>query len=347
MGARRNTRRRGGVDLPALRADLRAAVPDATAALVVTVAIFVWLYARVRSGSSPSVTVMPFMAEADTYVMYWLCQAFGWSALLWAWVTTMLGLLRSGHTPRWFPVPPRRLERWHRTTSLTTVALMFLHAALFFAELVRENEDDQAWAGRLWSAFVDTFVPGGYDSGTGKVAILIGLLAFYLAIPLGLAYYLRTRLGARSWRALHRFVLAVYVMSAWHTLLYGTNVWFDGWPRTTLWLLQLPPALLLLTRLIVPARPSERGGALRGRPMALILRIVALTAVAATIATIIVVVVSGRDGGRTPGVGGAGLNVTPGMVWAGFAVFVVILAVAVGLSRRGEPVRTVERAVPR
>ncbi len=347
MGDRRNTRRRKGVDLSALRADVRAAVPDATAALVVTVAIFVWLYARARSGSSPTITVMPFMAEADTYVMYWLCQAFGWSALLWAWVTTMLGLLRSGHTPGWFPASPARLERWHRTTSLTTVALMFLHAALFFAELVRENRDDKAWVGRLWSAFVRTFVPGGYDSGTGKVAILLGLLAFYLAIPLGLAYYFRTRLGARSWRALHRFVLAVYVLSVWHTLLYGTNVWFDGWPRTTLWLLQLPPALLLLARLIVPARPSERGGALRGRPMALTLRIAALTAVAATIATIIVVVVSGRDGGRTPGVDGAGLNVTPGMVWVGFAVFVVILAVAMGLSRRGEPVRTAERAASR
>src|SRR5690606_41118522 len=145
--------------------------------------------------------------------------------------------------------------------------------------------------------------------------LLLGLLAFYLAIPLGLAYYFRTRLGARSWRALHRFVLAVYVLSVWHTLLYGTNVWFDGWPRTTLWLLQLPPALLLLARLIVPARPSERGGALRGRPMALTLRIAALTAVAATIATITVVVVSGRDGGRTPGGDGAGINVTPGMGW--------------------------------
>ena len=185
MGARRNTRRRGGVDLPALRADLRAAVPDATAALVVTVAIFVWLYARVRSGSSPSVTVMPFMAEADTYVMYWLCQAFGWSALLWAWVTTMLGLLRSGHTPGWFPASPARLERWHRTTSLTTVALMFLHAALFFAELVRENRDDKAWVGRLWSAFVRTFVPGGYDSAGNLTTDAAAIEASQRALPVG------------------------------------------------------------------------------------------------------------------------------------------------------------------
>lgn len=333
-GAGMGGRGRAGMDGAALRADLRAAVPDATAALVVTGAIFVWLHARVRTGVSQTVEVMPFLADANAFVMYWLCQAFGWSALLWAWVTTMLGLLRSGRTPRWPPVSAGRLERWHRTTSLTTIALMFLHALLFFLELVRTNEDGLEWAGRVWSAFVDTFVPGGYATGTGRVAILIGLLAFYLAIPLGLAYYFRTRLGARSWRALHRFVVLVYVLSVWHTLLYGTNVWFDGWPRTTLWLLQLPPALLLLARLVAPARPSERGGVLRARPFALVRRASGLTAVAGAIAAVLVVVISGRDGGRTPGVDGAGLTVTQGMIWAGLAVLAAVLVVAVGVARR-------------
>ena len=279
---------------------------------------------------------MPFLADADTFAMYWLCQAFGWSALLWAWLTTMLGLLRSGRPPRWLPVSPARLERLHRTTSLTTVALMFLHAVLFFAELVRDNEDGLSWAGRVWSAFVDTFVPGGYASGTGRIAVLLGLLALYLAIPLGLAYYARTRLGARAWRALHRFVLVVYVLSVWHTLLYGTNVWFDGWPRTTLWLLQLPPAVLLLTRLLAPARPSERNDALRGRPLALLRRVAAVTAAAAVIASVVAVVLSGRDGGRTRGVDGAGLTVTQGMVWTGLAAFAAVLVVAVVLAKRAE-----------
>lgn len=50
---------------PGLRADLRAAVPDAAAALVVTAAIFVWLYLRVRSGASATVAVMPFLADAN------------------------------------------------------------------------------------------------------------------------------------------------------------------------------------------------------------------------------------------------------------------------------------------
>ncbi|MEU6645610.1 ferric reductase-like transmembrane domain-containing protein [Saccharomonospora sp. NPDC046836] len=328
---------RQGLDRVALRADLRAAVPDATAALVVTAAVFAWLYARVRSGESATLAVMPFLADANAYWMYWLCQAFGWSALLWAWLTTMLGLLRSGTGPRWVPVAASRLERWHRTTSLTTIALMAAHAVLFFAEMIRTNEDGLGVAGRVWSAFVDTFVPGGYSSGTGRVAILLGLFALYLAIPLGLLYYFRASAGARLWRAVHRFVIVVYVLSVWHTLLYGTNVWFDGWPRTTLWALQLPVAGLLLARLLSPARPGERlrrSGYTGVR--AVLLRAAGLTVTMGAMLAVVAVLITGRDGGRTPGGEGAPLSVTPGMLWAGLAVFAVAVAVAIAVVQRAE-----------
>ncbi|TKG71021.1 ferric reductase-like transmembrane domain-containing protein [Prauserella endophytica] len=333
---------RTGLDRAALRADLRAAVPDATIALGITVAIFGWLYERVRAETSATVAVMPFLADANEYWMYWACQAFGWSALLWAWLTTMLGLLRSGPGPRRRPVSAVRLERWHRSTSLTTIGLMFAHAALFFAELVRANSDGLGPLGRVWSAFVETFVPGGYGSGTGVVAILLGLLALYLAIPLGLLYYFRGGTGARLWRALHRFVIVVYVLSVWHTLLYGTNVWFDGWPRTTLWLLQLPVALVLLARLLAPARRAERARDASRPAWARVLWGGAVTAVLGAIAVVVAVVVTGRDGGRTPDVPSAPLSVTQGMVWAGLAVFAVGVAATILVVRRS-PVRPPRR----
>jgi ferric reductase like protein len=283
-----------------LRADLRAAVPDALAGLLVTASVFAFLYARIRNGESDTVAVMPFLAEADTYWMYWLSQAFGWSALLWAWGTVMFGLLLSGPRPGWLPLSYAQLERLHRTTSLSTMALMFAHAFMFGAELVR-YEVAWSWPRRFWEAFMDAFVPGGYSSGTGQWAIPIGQAALYLAIPLGLLFYVRQRIGPRLWRATHRFVVVVYVLSVWHTLLYGTNVWYDGWPRTTLWLLQLPPAALLLLRLLRPARRAERltltprsggwwpwwGSRLLGR-----------LAAAAVVAGLIAVVVTGHDGGR-------------------------------------------------
>ncbi|MGX1679261.1 ferric reductase-like transmembrane domain-containing protein [Streptomyces althioticus] len=286
-------------DRVALRGDLRAALPDATAAVVVTALVFAFLWARMDSGASDTVAVMPFMDDPGTYWMYLLSQAFGWSALLWAWGTVMLGLVLSGPRPARLPVSRQVLERWHRTTSLTTMALMFAHALMFAAELVR-YETKVDWAQRLWVAFADTFVPGWYDSGTGQVAIPIGQGALYLAIPLGLLFYVRHRIGANTWRRLHRFVIVVYVLSVWHTLLYGTNVWYGEWPRTMLWLLQLPVAALLLIRLLRPARRAERlgpaGGGV-GRP-GWWLRAAGRGAVGAVVVGLLVVVVSGRDGGR-------------------------------------------------
>ncbi|OKI06155.1 hypothetical protein A6A06_37990 [Streptomyces sp. CB02923] len=284
-----------------LRADLRAALPDAGAAVVVTVAVFVFLYLRMRSGASATVAVMPFMDDPGTYWMYLLSQAFGWSGLLWAWGTVMFGLLLSGPGPGRLPVSRAVLERWHRTTSLTTMALMFAHALMFAAELVRDA-GGLAWAARLWSAFADTFVPGWYDSGTGKLAIPIGQGALYLAVPLGLLFYVRHRIGASTWRRLHRFVIVVYVLSVWHTLLYGTNVWYDGWPRTALWLLQVPIAVLLLLRLVRPARRAERLGA-PGRqtgvfPLRWTARAAGRAAVVAVVVGLLAVVLSGHDGGR-------------------------------------------------
>ncbi|MER5631471.1 ferric reductase-like transmembrane domain-containing protein [Streptomyces nitrosporeus] len=293
------TQRRAPGGRVALRGDLRAALPDATAAVVVTALVFAFLYARMGSGASDTVAVMPFMDDPGTYWMYLLSQAFGWSGLLWAWGTVMLGLLLSGPRPARLPVSRQVLERWHRTTSLTTMALMSAHALMFAAELVR-YETKVAWAERLWVAFADSFVPGWYDSGTGRIAIPLGQGALYLAIPLGLLFYVRHRIGANTWRRLHRFVIVVYVLSVWHTLLYGTNVWYGEWPRTALWLLQLPVAVLLLLRLLKPARRAEKLGPPGGgtaRP-AWWARAAGRAVAAAVVVGLIAVVVSDRDGGR-------------------------------------------------
>ncbi|MFE5851758.1 MULTISPECIES: ferric reductase-like transmembrane domain-containing protein [unclassified Streptomyces] len=282
-----------------LRSDLRAGLVDGVIALVVTAAVFAILYARIEAKTSSTVTVMPFMADAGAFWMYFLSQAFGWSALLWAWGTVVLGLLLSGPRPGRLPLSAPTLERLHRTTSLNTIALIFAHALLFGAELVNHNKD--GLLGAMGTAFVEVFVPGGYDSGTGRIAIPVGQGALYLAIPLGLLFYVRHRIGPKTWRVMHRFVLVVYVLSVWHTLLYGTNVWYDGWFRTTIWLLQLPIAALFLMRLLRPARRSERLRGLgdrKGSATGWSLRFAGRAAAVAVVVVLLAVVITGRDGGR-------------------------------------------------
>ncbi|CAO0836945.1 hypothetical protein SMICM17S_06182 [Streptomyces microflavus] len=196
--------------------------------------------------------------------------------------------------------PGRRPQRLHHHASQSHRA-NDAQALLFGAELVRHST--ASWNSALTTAFIETFVPGGYDSGTGQIAIPVGQAALYLAIPLGLLFYVRHRIGPKTWRVLHRFVIVVYVLSVWHTLLYGTNVWYDGWFRTSVWLLQLPIAALLLLRLLRPARrsrscPSRPGPATASRT-GWALRLGGRLAVVGVMVALVVVVVSGNDGGRT------------------------------------------------
>ncbi|WP_251840523.1 hypothetical protein, partial [Oceanitalea stevensii] len=65
-------------------------------ALVITALLYVWLYRLAQDGQSNTVLVMPFMDNPDAHRWYWLSQAFGWTALLWAWGTLLLGLNRPG-----------------------------------------------------------------------------------------------------------------------------------------------------------------------------------------------------------------------------------------------------------
>ncbi|GAB3460374.1 ferric reductase-like transmembrane domain-containing protein [Streptomonospora sediminis] len=333
----RERKRTGRFDWQGLRSDLRGAVPDAALALVVTGLVFVLLYVRVENGTSATIRVMPMLADAPKFWMYWLSQAFGWSGLLWAYVTVLFGLLRSGPRPPWQWLTVPRVEKLHRTTSLTTIGLMFMHAFMFFADQVRSNQQDFSWAGGLLKAFADVFVPGVYSSGTGRIAILLGLLAFYLAIPLGLAFYVRQRTGSRMWRALHRFIIVVYVLSVWHTLLYGTNVWFDGPFRTLVWALQMPLAALLLLRLLAPARPSERlrlrGPGRESRTLPLTARFAGRLAAAATVLGLLAVVITGADGGRTPGGEPPGLWPEQWVIWAGLLVLALVLVAVVHRTR--------------
>ncbi|WP_016697047.1 ferric reductase-like transmembrane domain-containing protein [Actinoalloteichus spitiensis] len=271
-----------------LRSDLRAVLPDLAIALLVTASVYGILHWRIDNGTSDTVLVMPFMADAAANWPYWLSQAFGWSALLWSWVTVLFGLLVGGSRPAWIRLRPATVERLHRTTSLTVIALIFAHALV----LSWDSGND----------LLGAFVPGLYSHAPGRFAVAIGVIAFWLALPMGLTYYVRNRMGPRLWRLIHRFIIVVYVLGIWHTFLWGTNVWFTGGLRTVLWVMQVPVALLFLWRLLYPARrgervpwrPSEWSGGLGVRDIgSLVLRLGA----AAVVVALLVVIATGNTGG--------------------------------------------------
>ena len=81
----------------------------------------------------------------------------------------------------------------------------------------------------------------------------VGIIGGWLAAILGLSFYVRRWIGNQTWRRLHRWTFAVYVMSIAHTLGSGSDA------RST-WLLYIllvtAAPLLLLT--LYRVRPAKR-----------------------------------------------------------------------------------------
>lgn len=240
--SRADVKRRSG--RPTLRSDLRTASIDATVAVALTLVVYLILAARVRSGASPAVQAMPHMVHTGGVWAYSLSQAAGFAALAWAWLTILLGLSVASR------LCPRRVratvERVHRSTSLTVIALTLVHALAL-----------------LWDKMGDTLltvlVPGAQSYAPGRLPQSVGIIALYLAVLVGPSYYLRDRIGARTWRLTHRFLVpGVYVFSVWHTLWYGSDVKTGSPLFVTVWVMQIPVIIAFLTRVFDPARPSER-----------------------------------------------------------------------------------------
>lgn len=216
--------------------------------------LYIWW--RVDIGRSEMVKFFPGSADGTDFFDLWLVNATGWAAMLWAWGTTLLGLLVSGRRPTWLPGTTRTIERLHRTTSLTVIAMTLIHMLVFVVYEFRHKDEGPR------HVLSEIFVPLVSGDKAGDLTFwgigVAGLGGFYLAIVLGLSYYFRHRIGVRAWRFAHRFSILVYVMAAWHTFLYSTEIWFDGYQRTAFWVMQLPIALMVVARLLAPLRRSER-----------------------------------------------------------------------------------------
>jgi sulfoxide reductase heme-binding subunit YedZ len=237
-GAGQKTRR-------TLRNDLRAAMVDAAAALVLSVILFAILMARVRAGIDPAAVEMPAMLGNGGIGPYTLSQAVGWAALLWSWLTILLGVSLPIWAWQGAPRAREAVERLHRSTSLTVVGLIVAHAVLLL------------WDG-MGDTLVTIFVPWTTSYVPGLFPEALGIFSFYLAVLLGLSFYLRDRIGLRTWRVLHRYVIpAVYVLAVWHTFLYGSDLRVHNGLWIALWLMQIPIIAGFVFRVAI-SRPRMR-----------------------------------------------------------------------------------------
>ena len=178
--------------------------------------------------------------------LWFVSRGSGLVLLVLLTVVMVLGIAtRAGWAPR---RRPRFVQaELHRTLSLFTVALLGLH-------VVTAILDPYVTIG--WAATVIPFL-----SPYHRLAIGLGTLAVDFGAAVLLTSMLRSRLGFRSWRAVHWLAYLAWPTAFVHALTAGNDM-RTGWVAATVWGSAAVLAAAVLARLVTgrrraPVRPAN------------------------------------------------------------------------------------------
>lgn len=149
--------------------------------------------------------------------LWFLARAAGFTALLGATVSVVLGAIAAGSTPgtRFRRRETRLvLQLAHRSAAVVTLALLALHAVLL-----------------VWDRYVALSLSGAlvpFTAGYRAFALGLGTLAVYCFAVVALSGAVRGRLAvspraARWWRPVHALAYAAWPLALAHGLLAGTD----------------------------------------------------------------------------------------------------------------------------
>jgi sulfoxide reductase heme-binding subunit YedZ len=157
-------------------------------------------------------------------------------------ISVLIGLTMAGKPVR-DPQFTKNLKAVHEQTALAGLVAIFIHGLAILLD---------PWLKPGITGVAVPFALGVHTFWTG-----LGVIAGYMAMLLGLSFYLRRQIGARLWRKAHRATIAVYVLGLFHALGSGTDtgsMFFLVWAFGT----AVPIAILFVYRLGTTRRSSER-----------------------------------------------------------------------------------------
>lgn len=174
-----------------------------------------------------------------TEQVFWLAsRAFGIVALILLSLSVSLGLAMSGRLLR-RPGLPAKLTRYHEASTLVTLGLIAAHGAVLLLD------------GYLRPSLAGITLP--FALGYEPFWSGLGVIAGWLALILAGSFYVRRWIGIKTWRWLHRWTLAVYILALAHVIGAGTDG-HSPWMLALLTALTAPNVFALAYRML-PAAP--------------------------------------------------------------------------------------------
>lgn len=186
-----------------------------------------------------------------TQHLFWLAsRSLGIVAMLLVAVSVGLGLAMSARLGA-RPGSMARLKTLHEAVALTSLLAIAGHGLLLLGDTY------------LHPTLAQIAVP--FTIAKQPVWTGIGVIAGWLALILGLSFYVRRWIGPKLWRKLHRWTIAVYVLGLAHTIGAGTDA-TATWLVVLLALTVAPVAVIGGYRLIPRERPARRPPRQRTEP---------------------------------------------------------------------------------
>ena len=177
----------------------------------VLAAALVWavaLYLQSPSGSGAAAFFNTLLAANSQQVTWYVTRAAGLTAYLVLWLSVAWGLA----------VPSKILDKllhrtftydFHQFISLLAIGFMVLHiGVLYFDQYMPYS------LAQILVPFLSPYRP---------LWVGLGVIGFWLALLVTVTYYLRGKIGAKAFRAIHTLSLVSYLGVTVHGLLAGTD----------------------------------------------------------------------------------------------------------------------------
>jgi methionine sulfoxide reductase heme-binding subunit len=187
-------------------------------------------------------------SDPGHYLWWLVSRASGIVALALISASVLLGLAMAARL-----IAPRRKRtavRLHESLAMISLAAVGLHGAALLGD---------TW---LKPGLAGITVP--FAIGYRPAFVACGIAGGYLALLLGPSFYLRRRIGGRTWRRLHRLIVVAWLLSVVHTLGAGSDA-SAPWLRAVVMVPAVPIAYALVARVLGGSpRPQRKAAGPRG-----------------------------------------------------------------------------------
>ena len=184
-------------------------------------------------------TWLPNMANSlagdNPKVFWYLSRSTAFVALSILWLSMALGLGITNKMARLWPGAPAAFAI-HEYVSLLGLAFAIFHALVLLGDHYINFTVAQIFM---------PFATVGYR----PLWVGVGQIGFYVWLIVALSFYVRSKIGQKTWRVLHYLSFAMYMMGLFHGLFSGTDS-TTTWAQWYYWISGGSLLFLLIHRIV-------------------------------------------------------------------------------------------------